>query len=242
VIHPAALGPRCFPGQEDYFISGHFYPHLPIRRYVPVYRKDTSYTSRSSCNKFIRQSGKATPGLFLVFCKEHGKLVGFHAMKYAESERTVHNLIYSRFPSAPEIIIYDNSCNLHKFVMFREPQFYLDTIFVLDRLHENSHGTCSPVYAPDKYIQLRQTNTQIAEQKNSLYVQKRAQLYAMGHFMFLFHLRYYTWSRAQGLSVGDNIKRAIGPKSRNTGCHKRSHSQVTPRENKNVTVTKRFKS
>ena len=66
---------------------------------------------------------------------------------------------------------------------------------IIDRLHENSHGVCSPCYSPDAYIQVREKNTQVVEQKNSTYVQKRASLYAMGHFMFLFHLRHFTWER-----------------------------------------------
>jgi hypothetical protein len=94
-------------------------------------------------------------------------LIGFHAMKYSESDRTVHNLIYSRFPVAPGIIIYDNCCNLHLFALAREPLYYKDTLFDLDRLHENSHGCCSPAYSPDEHIQLRNANTQIAEQKKT---------------------------------------------------------------------------
>ena len=59
-------------------------------------------------------------------------------------------------------------------------------------------------------MQLRDKNTQVCEQKNSLYVQKRAQFYAMSQFMFLFHLRYYTYERAQR-----NVAVAAG-------CHVRS--------------------
>ena len=184
-----------FSGDDDYFNSGHFYPFLPIIRFIPQYQKDKNSKSRSACNKFIRTNGKGTPGLFMTFCLEHGKLIGFHAMKYAESARTVHNLLFSRFPQAPEVVCYDNACNFHLFVMFREPDFYRDMVPTLDRLHESCHNKCSPVYAPDLYLQLRGRNTQIAEQKNSTYVQKRASLFAMGHFMFLFHLRFYTWRR-----------------------------------------------
>ena len=27
--------PPKFEGEEDFFVSGHFYPHLPIKRFVP---------------------------------------------------------------------------------------------------------------------------------------------------------------------------------------------------------------
>ena len=198
---PLSSTPPLFPGEEDYFVSGHFYPHLPILRYIPLYEKDKYYKSRTACNKFVRAHGRGTPGLFLVFCIEHRRLIGFHAMKYSESERTVHDLLFSRFPEAPELVVYDNACNTHLFSLFREPEFFKDTVFAIDRLHENSHGTCSPAYCPDNILGLRGKNTQIAEQKNAPYISKRAQLFAMGHFMFLFHLRYYTWCRAQQRAV-----------------------------------------
>ena len=109
----------------------------------------------------------------------------------------MHNLLYSRCVRAPKLIVYDNACNCHLFMMYREPFFYRDSRFCLDRLHENCHGSCSPTYAPDTQINLRNKNSQMAEQKNSTFVPKRAQFYAMGHFMFLFHLRYYIWRREE---------------------------------------------
>jgi len=79
--------------------------------------------------------------------------------------------------------------------MYREPNFYKHSRFSLDRLHESCHGNCSPAYAPDAQFNLRGKNSQMAEQKNSTFIQKRAQFFAMSHFMFLFHLRYYIWRR-----------------------------------------------
>jgi len=69
-----------YPEDLDYFTTGHFYPHLPVLRYVPTYLKDRNSKSASACNKFVRSAGNATAGLFLAFCIEHGKYIGFHAM------------------------------------------------------------------------------------------------------------------------------------------------------------------
>ena len=94
-----------YAGDDDYFISGHFYPFLPIIRTIPKYMKDKYSKSLSACNKFYPKKGRATAGLFLAYCTEHGKLLGFHAMKYAESCRTVHNLLFSRFEHAPAFVV-----------------------------------------------------------------------------------------------------------------------------------------
>ena len=95
-----------YPGELDYFFTGHFYPHLNVIRNIPKYEKDRYYKSNTACNKFIRSSGKGTAGLFLAYCVEHGQLLGYHALKYAESTRTVHDLLFSRFPEAPAILVY----------------------------------------------------------------------------------------------------------------------------------------
>lgn len=95
-----------YPGELDYFYTGFFYPKLPVIRRIPKYQKDRGSTTATACNKFIRSSGKGTAGLFLAYCVEHGKLIGYHAMKYSESTRTVHDLLFSRFPEAPAILVY----------------------------------------------------------------------------------------------------------------------------------------
>ena len=108
-------------------------------------------------------------------------------------------------------------CGQHLFGLAREPDFYRNMLCVLDRLHQSAHGACSPAYLPDLYLQLRRRNTQVCEQKNSLYVQKRAHFYAMSHFMFLFHLRYYTWARAQrSIAIHENVilARSVKTKAR----------------------------
>jgi hypothetical protein len=45
--------------------------------------------------------------------------------------------------SAPKIVIYDNACSLHNYVLNRDPVFFKDTVFVVDRLHWKNHsGNC----------------------------------------------------------------------------------------------------
>lgn len=41
--------------------------------------------------------------------------------------------------AAPKLIVYDNACNLHKYVLRRAPQFFSNTAFRIDRLHIYNH-------------------------------------------------------------------------------------------------------
>jgi hypothetical protein len=42
------------------------------------------------------------------------------------------------FP-APKTIIYDNACILHNYVLARDPCFFRETEFYVDRLHWQNH-------------------------------------------------------------------------------------------------------
>lgn len=50
---------------------------------------------------------------------------------------------------APETVIYDNACNLHNYALNRDPVFFKDTHFLVDRFHWDNH-TCK--YALDMYM------------------------------------------------------------------------------------------
>ena len=40
---------------------------------------------------------------------------------------------------APSLIVYDNSCNLHSYCLNRDPGFFRQTKFVVDRFHWRNH-------------------------------------------------------------------------------------------------------
>ena len=94
---------------ETYWLDGHFYPFNPVIRDIPKYLVDRYLKSAAACNKYYPKKGKKSPGIFLVFCNEHGLLLGYHVLKYSEGERTVHNLFYSRWKECVPIIFYDNA-------------------------------------------------------------------------------------------------------------------------------------
>jgi hypothetical protein len=56
-------------------------------------------------------------------------------MHEGESARSVFEVLYTRFPTAPSVVIYDNACNLAIYSHIRECDFFGDTTFAIDRLH-----------------------------------------------------------------------------------------------------------
>ena len=40
---------------------------------------------------------------------------------------------------APETIVYDNCCNLHNYCLNREPEFFRNSQFLIDRFHWSNH-------------------------------------------------------------------------------------------------------
>ena len=105
-------------------------------------------------------------------------LIGFHVMQEHESPRSAFELIFSRWITAPKLIIYDNTCNLDIFCRTREPAYFKDTLIVVDRLHYKSHHGCSPIYDMDLYQSLRGVNSQAVEQ---LWSQLRFNTTRMGY-------------------------------------------------------------
>jgi hypothetical protein len=94
-------------------------------------------------------------------------MLGFALLQSAECPRLVLQLLLSRFPQAPRLIIYDNACNLHKLCMKIAPTFFQNTIFVVDRLHEPGHVSCSPAFCMRYHRHLINVNSQVAEEGNS---------------------------------------------------------------------------
>lgn len=111
-------------------------------------------------------------GIFTAFCP-HGICLGFKLMLDPESPRTAFEVLHQRFaPHLSElIVIYDNACNLHQFVLNREPKRFEKTLFRIDRLHfHKGHPRCSRGYDMDAYKAdtfIRELNSQCCEQANA---------------------------------------------------------------------------
>jgi hypothetical protein len=91
----------------------------------------------------------------------------------------------------PELVIYDNSCNLQIFCIRREPSFFMFTQFMLDRLHVAGHTRCTVAYDPHNHRVIMHINTQQCEHENSKHKPLQMQLYKMGQVSVLFHFLHF---------------------------------------------------
>jgi hypothetical protein len=71
----------------------------------------------------------------VVFCCPHRVIYGFHVMLRGESPRDVFAVLYTRLnrEHLPKFLVYDNSCSLRNYCMRREPAFFADVTFTVDR-------------------------------------------------------------------------------------------------------------
>ena len=121
---------------------------------------------------------------------------GFQVMETCESPKHPFQIFRSRFPVAPKIIVYDNACKLHQYCLNREPHFFSETLFTVDRFHWRGHIGCSAGYSLDTYkdcFHIKDINSQVNEQANAGLQRIRGQLAYMNaeNFMFTISLFLY---------------------------------------------------
>ena len=173
----------------SYFKTGYEFPTLPIVRLIDKkYPKDKE---QKLCAKYGPTTSKFMPGCMICICLDCDSVLGFHVMPKHESPRTVFEILFTRWRIAPSLVVYDNACNLQRFALFREHEFFKNTHFVLDKLHFYAHARCSSVYNPYKFRELDALNTQVCEQLNSRLKVLRAQLSRFSLYQWLFHIRMF---------------------------------------------------
>ena len=55
-------------------------------------------------------------------------------------------MLYSRFETPPKKICMDNACNLHSFILNREPAHFHNVEMYIDDAHFRGHKRCCPAY------------------------------------------------------------------------------------------------
>ena len=123
-----------------------------------------------------------------IFCP-HGICYGFEVMQSCESPMYPFSIL-DHFRVAPHVIIYDNACKLHQYCLNREPRFFSNTLFVVDRFYWRGHVGCSAGYSLDTYknMSLREINSQVNEQANAGLQRIRGQLAYMTPENFVYHI------------------------------------------------------
>ncbi|GAQ90961.1 hypothetical protein KFL_007070070 [Klebsormidium nitens] len=108
-----------------------------------------------------------------VLCCTHRVISGFHFFLRGESLRDAFAVLYTRLDreELPKYVVYDNACQLRNYCMRREPAFFSDVTFVVDRFHYAKAGAevhkCGPSNATEYYDALRWVNTSAVESVNS---------------------------------------------------------------------------
>ena len=167
-----------------------FFPQLPLRIGKGKYAADDHMWKNKhsdSCRKLSYGHPSLSPGIFTIFCP-HGICYGFEVMQSCESPRHPFEIFRRRFHTAPRVIIYDNACKLHQYCLNREPNFFANTLFVVDRFHWRGHVGCSSGYCLDtyKHMSLKEINSQVNEQANAGLQRIRGQLAYMTPQNFMF--------------------------------------------------------
>lgn len=182
--------------QVPWTLSGELFPGdvlRCIRNYSIDSKSDDLDTAlkhkdADNCHKIRSSSTRFTPGWLFFHCAECKKCVGFTMMRSSEGVGSVSRLLFNRWPQPPDVVIYDNACNLARYCMRREPSFFKNTFFFIDRFHGSSHHNCGKLFSLKYYPEFAHINTQIAEQFHKK-LSKRINIHFMHQFTALWHMR-----------------------------------------------------
>ena len=150
-----------------------------------------------------------SPGIFTLHC-QHGVCYGFSVVSNCESPKHHFEIFRQRFRIAPKVIIYDNACKLHQYCLLREPAFFKDTLFLVDRFHWKGHIACSMGYNLCVYLansQLKKLNSQVNEQGNAGVKKLKGHLSYMTFENFKFHVALYYSVRNLNILGGGRVVR-----------------------------------
>lgn len=178
---------------EDEVRSLSYFSALPRIRHRRAYEADQA-TKVKVCTKKATGHPTLLPGVFTLFC-QHGVCYGFQTMRIRESPNTAFTVLFERFESAPKTIVYDNSCNLHNYCLNREPNFFRDTEFRIDKFHWPNHTGCSHAYDMRLYPQYAEINSQVVEQANAALSRIKSSLSYMNAKNFMNHCKLFLWYR-----------------------------------------------
>ncbi|KAH8920806.1 hypothetical protein BT69DRAFT_1199964, partial [Atractiella rhizophila] len=94
-------------------------------------------------DKETKKKRDRTGGVFILWCLLHGFCLGFHLIPNHEGRNDFFSVLFCHFLIAPDIIVYDYACQLHRYCMAREYQFFRKSLFLTDELHGINHVSCS---------------------------------------------------------------------------------------------------
>ncbi|KIK49835.1 hypothetical protein GYMLUDRAFT_183530, partial [Collybiopsis luxurians FD-317 M1] len=169
------------------------YPHIP-RDGKAEMNPERSGTCRKYYNEYSKK--RLTGGIMACWCS-HSICYGFHCMPLAEGQNDVSSALLTRWPEAPERVVYDYACALGPYCWTRELEFFADMQFVIDGFHSTGHTKCSnasflKMYA-DVQLGLAKLNSSAAECGNSGLARIRKSVSYMGQERAVMYCWVFLW-------------------------------------------------
>ena len=116
-------------------------------------------------------------------------------MQSHKSPKHPFEIFLTRFEIPPAIIIYNNSCKLHQYILNRHPSHFKNTSFFVDCFHWRGHVGCASGYSLDKYTTpwISSINSQVNEQANAGLQRIKDKLHEYNYETgeFLFHFKHF---------------------------------------------------
>ena len=226
---PELIQPTQAPqdSYNEFEQTGSYYGRKPYR-VRPWYKgrdvdKKGSVKDEGACRKLYSTYSKSnlTGGLMAFWCT-HLVCLGFHAIPICEGRDDVFSAILCYWEVAPEVIIYDFACQLAPYSMAREPEFFKDTLFVVDEMHSQGHSNCSQAYFVSNYMQTRASlgvvNSSAAECSNSGLnrIRKSVSYMGEGHASLFTYVYLSVWNRRKEIALKKDAEHQLGELTRKT--------------------------
>lgn len=185
-------------------------PQIRIRPTYPMFPNDAGSDNAKKemrgegCNKFYTKYGESrlTGGIMVVWCT-HSVCYGFHCIPFAEGRNDVFSAIFTHWKTAPSVVVYDFACALQPYCMAREPEFFANTLFVIDTFHSSGHTKCGHATFLDSYCvtnpRLLSVNSSAAESGNGGIARIRKSVSYMSQARAIIYTKTFLsiWNRAR---------------------------------------------
>jgi hypothetical protein len=178
--------------------TGCMFPCHPTEvRPLPYFIDGKSNEDSVKCRELPRGSHHMhrtiSPGLMVIYCIMCARVIGFFMLKDKETPRQMFELIASRFPQCPLLIVYDMACKFYLYAVRRLPEFFANACCVIDSFHWPGHDHCPACFNIDSFDILFPLNDQLTEQGNSRLIRIRKSLSYMNADPFFFLTRLFCW-------------------------------------------------
>ena len=209
------------PCDDDNFEETGCYYGKPPCRARPFYEgkdiaNEKSIKDEGTCRKLYSTYTKnnLTGGLMALWCP-HLICLGFHKIPVCEGRNDVFSAILRYWEHAPDVVIYDFACQLGPYCMQREPEFFKDTLFVVDEMHANGHTQCSQACFISNYMNVRSrlmgVNSSTAKTSNSRLNRIRKSVSYMGqsHAILFTYVYLSVWNRKKELELKQDLQKQL---------------------------------